>query len=269
MLLQGCGAGAGKPSAPAAPLAVAAAAQRGDLAQAIPQRIYSLTPETLHIQLKSFDYFGDRVRGLAGAPVCGVDLYDFKYNTVGAADEPATASGAIMVPTGSDPACTGKRPLVLYGHGNTLRRKATMATLEVGTELGATAIAAASFYAARGYIVVAPNYVGYDTSSLDYHPHHLASQQGKEMIDALLAARKALPSLHGAPAENGKLFLTGHSEGGYATMAAHRAMQAAGRHLRHRAGTIRRAWRSNSCWRLASRWTLPNRCQPKTSCAIS
>jgi hypothetical protein len=230
--LHGCGAGASasKP-APPAPLPASASAARGDLAQGTPLRVSSLDPAGVLAQIKQFDYFGDRLISLAGYPTCGIDIYDLKYNTVGAADEAATASGAIMVPTGSDPACSGKRSVVLFAHGNTLRRNATMASLSINNPLRGAAITAAAFYAAQGFIVVAPNYVGYDTSSLSYHPHHVADQQAKDMIDALTAARKAFPSMQGAPAENGKLFLTGFSEGGYASMATHRAMQSAGMQL--------------------------------------
>lgn len=48
------------------------------------------------------------------------------------------------------------------------------------------------------------------------------------MIDALAAARKAFAKLPHPVEDNGKLFLTGYSEGGYVTMATHRAMQVAG-----------------------------------------
>ena len=49
------------------------------------------------------------------------------------------------------------------------------------------------------------------------------------MIDALVAARSALPAA-AAPAttDGGRLFITGYSQGGYVAMATHRAMQAAG-----------------------------------------
>ena len=50
--------------------------------------------------------------------------------------------------------------------------------------------------------------------------------KAKEMIDALTAARKALPKVGGQ--DSGKLFLSGYSQGGHVAMATHRAMQAAG-----------------------------------------
>src|SRR5262245_12053668 len=81
-------------------------------------------------------------------------------------------------------------------------------------------------FAAEGYIVVAPNYVGYDTSTLDYHPYLNGEQQSNDMIDALMAARSALPTAD-APdtTDGGKLLVTGYSQGGYVAMATHRALQ--------------------------------------------
>ena len=55
-------------------------------------------------------------------------------------------------------------------------------------------LAIAAIFAAQGYIVVAPNYAGYDVSTLAYHPYLVADQQSKDMIDALTAARSALPT---------------------------------------------------------------------------
>ena len=84
-------------------------------------------------------------------------------------------------------------------------------------------------FAAQGYIVVAPNYAGYDISTLTYHPYLNADQQSKDMIDALTAARTALPhTLTTRTTDGGKLFITGYSQGGHVAMATHRAMQAAG-----------------------------------------
>jgi len=76
---------------------------------------------------------------------------------------------------------------------------------------------------------VAPNYAGYDTSTLAYHPYLIADQQSKDMIDALAAARAALPLASVTlTKDSGQLFITGYSQGGYVAMATHRAMQAAG-----------------------------------------
>lgn len=84
----------------------------------------------------------------------------------------------------------------------------------------------AAMFAAQGYIVVAPNYAGYDTSPLPYHPYLNADQQSKDMIDALTAARSALGSIPASDTtDDGRLFITGYSEGGHVAMATQRALQ--------------------------------------------
>jgi predicted esterase len=138
----------------------------------------------------------------------------------------ASASGAIMLPGGSDPACQGARPILLYAHGTNTDRAFNMASV---SSSNAESIAVALEFAAQGYVVIAPNYAGYDSSSLTYHPFLNADQQSKDMIDALKAARSALPlSTAASVVDNGKLFITGYSQGGFVAMATHRAMQAAG-----------------------------------------
>jgi hypothetical protein len=60
-------------------------------------------------------------------------------------------------------------------------------------------------------------------------PYLIAEQQSKDMIDALSAARAALPLASATlTRDNGQLFITGYSQGGYVAMATDRAMQAAG-----------------------------------------
>jgi alpha/beta superfamily hydrolase len=165
-----------------------------------------------------------QVLAFAGTPPCEVHVYHIEYNTLGGAGEPTTASGALMVPGGTDAACQGARPIVLYAHGTSTERNFNIADLT--NQQNAEGILMAVFFAARGYIVVAPNYAGYDTSTLPYHPFLVGAQQSKDMIDALTAARSALPI--GQVSDNGRLFITGYSQGGYVAMATHRAMQAAG-----------------------------------------
>ena len=164
---------------------------------------------------------------LAGTPQCGVDFRTIEYGTVGGAGEQTNATGALMVPTGSAPGCSGPRPVVLYAHGTSEEKTYNIANITDPSRPGASeGLLLGAMYAAQGFIVVAPNYAGYDASPLNYHPYLNADQQSKEMIDALTAARKALPKVGGQ--DSGKLFLSGYSQGGHVAMATHRAMQAAG-----------------------------------------
>jgi len=206
------------PTPPAAP-------QRGDLLENPPALVKTWTPEEL-LALAGQNPVGEALLDLTFSPKCSVNVHQVKYQTVGAASDAVSASGALMVPSGSDPACQGPRPIVLYAHGTSTDKAYNLASLS-GSNIEGVAIA--SVFAAQGYIVVAPNYVGYDSSSATYHPFLNADQQSKDMIDALRAARAALPaSTAPTVTDNGKLFLTGYSQGGYVAMATHRAMQTAG-----------------------------------------
>jgi len=203
-----------------------AAPVRGSLVQNPPSKLATYSPTELLATLGGGD-LGQLLLQLAFNPKCTIDVHQLQYNTVGAGGEPTTASGALMVPSGSDPACQGGRPIVLYAHGTSPDRNYNIANLNGSNNSEALLLAAV--FAAQGYIVVAPNYAGYDSSTLAYHPYLNADQQSKDMIDALAAARSALPT-SAAPAttDGGKLFITGYSQGGYVAMATQRALQASG-----------------------------------------
>ena len=162
-----------------------------------------------------------------GTPLCDIAVYHIRYATVGGINEYTTASGALMVPSGLDARCRGGRPIVLYAHGASTSHAFNIADLT--GQQNAEGLFLAAFFASQGYIVVAPNYAGYDTSTLAYHPFLVGDQQSKDMIDALTAARSALPAAD-APltTDSGRLFITGYSQGGYVAMATQRAMEAAG-----------------------------------------
>ncbi len=198
----------------------------GTLALDPPFRIASLNAAALQANIGASSA-GAQLLQITGNPACGVDFYYIKYWTVGAANETTESSGALMVPTGSAPGCSGPRPIVLYAHGTQTDQLANIADVTNPANTEGALIAA--MFAAQGYIVVAPNFAGYDISTLGYHPYLLAAQNSGEMMDALAAARTALPhTLTTGTSDGGKLFVTGYSEGGYVAMATERAMLAAG-----------------------------------------
>ena len=133
--------------------------------------------------------------GSTATPVakCGVTIEKVTYDTKGAADEDTNATAALMLPTGDAAECKGDRPVLLYAHGTTTDKGYDFA--QVGNAknpaVGEANLIAANF-AAQGYIVVAPNYAGYDESKLDYHPYLVAQQQSTDMVDALDSARNII-----------------------------------------------------------------------------
>lgn len=207
---------------------VSTATDRGTLVDDPPLRIASLNAADFASQLNASSS-GQQLLALAGAPACGVDFYYIKYWTVGAGSSPAPTevSGALMVPTGSGAQCSGARPIVLYAHGT--QTDSTFNIADVTNPANTEGAMIAAVFAAQGYIVVAPNYAGYDISNLGYHPYLNAVQNADDMMDALTAARTALPnSFTPGTTDSGALFVTGYSEGGYVAMATDKAMQAAG-----------------------------------------
>jgi Prolyl oligopeptidase family len=205
---------------------VAASTAHGTLAENPPFRIASLDAATFKAELGA-TATGAQLLQISGAPSCGVDFYYVKFWTVGGAAETTESSGALMVPTGAAPACSGPRPIVLYAHGTNTDK--TLNIADITNPSNTEGVLIAAMFAAQGYIVVAPNYAGYDISTLGYHPYLNAEQQSGEMIDILTAARAALPKTMSSPtSDGGKLFVTGYSQGGYVAMATQRALQSAG-----------------------------------------
>jgi hypothetical protein len=200
--------------------------QRGSLLQTPPQLVATYSTANVLAQLATSDLGKTLLDQIGYSPLCAINVYHLEYETVDPSGALTPASGALMVPSGSSP-CAGGRSIVLYAHATQTDRDFDIAQITAGDNDEGLLLAAV--FAAKGYIVVAPNYVGYDISTLDYHPYLVAQQQSDDMIDALAAARSALPTA-AAPTttDGGKLFITGYSQGGFVAMATHRAMQAGG-----------------------------------------
>ena len=185
----------------------------------------NLTPSALTQLFNTTDPDFSKV---AATPKCGVRVEYMQYDTVDVKGNKTDATGAVFIPTGTDASCSGNRPIVLNAHGTATTKAYNFA--EVGNannEAGPAATLLAALFAGQGYVVVSPNYAGYDKSSLAYHPYLNAQQQSHEMADALKAGREVIRRTGSATnvADNGKLFITGYSQGGYVTMATTRYLE--------------------------------------------
>ncbi|MBL8311257.1 MAG: prolyl oligopeptidase family serine peptidase [Burkholderiales bacterium] len=213
-VLTACSGGGDVASGPAIDLGPA----RGSLVANPPVTLASMPSAADVTAAFSASASGRSLLALAGTPKCGVNFHYMEYNTVGAKGEATNATGGIMVPQGTDAACTGARPVLLYAHGTTVDKAYNNASPSSGEGSLLAAV-----YAAQGFIVVTSNFAGYDASRLPYHPYLNAEQQSNDMVDAMRAARAAFPKI-GATASD-KLFLSGYSQGGHVSMATHKAMQ--------------------------------------------
>lgn len=164
---------------------------------------------------------------------CDIKIEKVSYPTVGAAGERTNATAALMLPSGDSADCQGDRPILLYAHGTTTDKGYDFSQVAnpQNPAAGESTLIAANF-AAQGYIVVAPNYAGYDESDLDYHPYLVAEQQATDMADALDSARTIIARQQRANDpdytnldDSGKLFISGYSQGGHVVMATARMFE--------------------------------------------
>ena len=149
-------------------------------------------------------------------PRYAVASYRLEYLTIDADGQEVRASGLVSVP---QKAAGAASPVLSYQHGTIFRDAEAPSNNAVASEV-------AVVLASLGFIVVAPDYVGFGASRGTPHPYLLAAPAAAATVDFLTAARTWRTQT--GTADNGQLFLTGYSEGGYVTMAAHRALQTTG-----------------------------------------
>ncbi|UGQ45811.1 alpha/beta hydrolase family protein [Massilia endophytica] len=217
LLLSACGGGEGGSgpggvSLPSGPVASPAPARGSIVTPAT--KLAAIEPGVMKAALDSVQ---DGLTAITSTPRCTVTAYSVQYRTAAPLNALSDAGAAIMVPSGSDPNCTGARPVLLYAHGTSLDKTYSMARLSGESQL------IAAMFAAQGFIVVAPNYQGYAGSNLGYHPYLDGELQSADMIDALRAARASFPAI-GAN-QSTRLFIAGYSQGAYVALATQKAMQ--------------------------------------------
>src|SRR5262249_37036292 len=105
--------------------------------------------------------------------------------------------------------------LVSWQDGTTATRENVPSTLKVS---GRAAMLA---FAGAGYALIAPDYLGLGESETR-HPYLIADPQARTVVSMIEAARRIVV------VPTSPVFLTGHSEGGHASLAAMRLLEASG-----------------------------------------
>jgi pimeloyl-ACP methyl ester carboxylesterase len=154
---------------------------------------------------------------LAGALVrYPIRVYKLTYTTRNTDGQQVTASGAILVPVTKQ-----ALPLLSYQHGTISPDAEDRAPSYYNS--GSEIWSAVSVLASTGYIVSAPDYIGYGASKALPHPYEHAGSLASASLDMLRAAKEFCEKEK--VALNKKNFLLGYSEGGYATMALHKLIE--------------------------------------------
>jgi alpha-beta hydrolase superfamily lysophospholipase len=153
-----------------------------------------------------------RLAGVKGVPARhAVDCWRVVYGSHDGQGRPIRLSGLLALPRD-----VVARGLVSWQHGTTTTRT------DVPSRLSTEGVAAAIVFAGSGFATVAPDYLGLGDSPL-VHTYYAADDTARAVVDLLDAAR-TVPGVPDAPP-----FLAGFSQGGHACMAAHQALEAAGR----------------------------------------
>ena len=139
-----------------------------------------------------------------------VAIYDVLYYSAWSDGSPVVASGYYMVPVGAEEAL----PMLSYNHGTRLEKARQWSLM--GEEL------VCAYFAADGYVVVLPDYVGLRRGERNHLYLHAATE-ALATVD-LLRAAKELNAQNGIQWD-GELFVTGYSQGGHAAMATHKYIQ--------------------------------------------
>lgn len=145
-----------------------------------------------------------------------VEIYKITYTTEYKNDK-IIASGLVILPKTSD-----NVSMVSFQHG-------TITANSDAPSLSSTTSPTLFLYAglaAPGFIGVIPDFIGFGSSSNVMHPYYVESLTATSIIDHLKAAKEL--AVEKGKSFNGNLFLAGYSEGGYATMAAHKHIEEQG-----------------------------------------
>lgn len=143
-----------------------------------------------------------------------VDIYKVVYKTT-YLDAEINASGLILLPK-----TTAPLPMISYQHGTIVQKSQAPSVQSTSSEEVISYAALASM----GFITVVPDFIGFGESQAIFHPYYVEQPTANAVTD-MLAAAVTLAEKQKV-AFNSRLFLAGYSQGGYATMAAHKAFEA-------------------------------------------
>lgn len=142
-----------------------------------------------------------------------VDIYKVNYLTT-YKDEEITASGLVILPK-----VTSSVGILSFQHGTIAAHNQAPTALALNS--GELILYAA--LASPGFVTVVPDFIGFGASAELMHPYYVEDLTASAILDNIKAG-KELAQQKGI-SFNQKLFLAGYSQGGYATMATHKAIE--------------------------------------------
>lgn len=146
--------------------------------------------------------------------ISGCDVYKMVYSTEINGNQ-IEASGLICVPSEK-----GKYPVLSFQNGT--NTKHSDAPTEKVTDVSYTLV---EMISSMGFIVVIPDYPGFGSSAQIPHPYLIAEPTVRSIVDMFKALKEAAGSeFPGISVEN-EYYLAGYSQGGWATLTMHKALE--------------------------------------------
>ncbi len=139
-----------------------------------------------------------------------VQLISLKYQTIDPMGNPIQASGLVVIPNSSN-----AKPLLSFAHGTILNKNDVPSMAGGGREAGL-------LYGSEGYVTVLADFIGLGSSE-GLHPYMHAESEATASIDMLRATQHLCKDLN--VTLDGRLFITGYSQGGHVAMATHKYIQ--------------------------------------------
>ena len=179
--------------------------------------------EHVPAQADMAETFADSPKAFANCPPprFGVRLERVTYSTHGANNEELRASGLLMLPEGAAGGQGGLPLLCLLQQ--TIFDLRDAPSLFLGSRLAKLAL---PLFAAQGYVVFLPDYIGQGVCHESPHPYMHRQATVRASVDMLTAVRQVARQ-QGVPL-GAQLFASGFSQGGHACLAFVQALESMG-----------------------------------------
>lgn len=158
----------------------------------------------------------NEVNPLLGSLVkSGVRLYKITYKTRNTDGSEIQASGAVAFPMGDQ-----EYPMLSVQHGTITSEASAPSNFTSGNEF----MQFGTVFGSLGYIAVFPDYIGYGDSRQFPHPYEHRETLGSASLDMLRAVKEFVEESDDLK-WNKKLYISGFSEGGYATLSLQKKLE--------------------------------------------
>ena len=145
-----------------------------------------------------------------------VQIWEVEYETY-YGDQVVTASSMVFLPESDEPV-----PFLSYQHGTIANNSAAPTQVPASDTQNLLLTGLAGI----GFVVVAPDYIGFGSSVDIVHPYYVEQATRDAVLDGLRSAVEL--AIENEIQFGPELYLMGYSQGGYATMAAHKGIEEMG-----------------------------------------